>query len=552
VLWLSSSRRPAHRGPPSLQHVGSLPSTPGAGYLRRSAHGGDAEVSATGTARGGFGELLRSYRRSAALTQEELADLAQLSPRAIWDLERGRRQRPRRSTVDGLIRALPLDAMQARLLAAAARPGLARAAEQAAQEADGAHAEPAARRHVQHEPGSPARLDGVLAGTGRWPVPLPAPPAQLPHGTPAFTGREPELARLGGLARAEPRGSSPVICLIDGPPGAGKTTLAVRFAHRVADQYPDGQLYANLRGFDHDQTPLPPQDALGRMLQDLGVRPSRVPASPDGRAGMFRTVLAGRRMLIVLDNAASASQVRPLLPGHPGCLVLVTSRNRLRGLTARDGAERITLGTLTPADSLTLLARMAGPDRIDADPPAAAALARQCGYLPLALAIIADSITCRPGVSLAGLAGELADETDRLDALAVEGDPSAGVRAAISWSYRTLAPEPARLFRRLGLHPGPYISLSAAAAAAGTDTTAARQLLDQLTSAHLLEESGHGRYEFHDLLRLYAAEQSNTEHAAMPCRGLAPHEAVSAAAPDSPRDPGHTTTSAAPAGGSEQ
>ena len=474
---------------------------------------GAADVSETGTARGGFGELLRSYRQSAALTQEELAHLAQLSPRAIWDLECGRRQRPRRSTVDGLIRALPLDDRQARLLATAAWPALIRAAEQAAPEADGAHAESAARRHSQHEPGSPARLDGAFAETGRWPVPLPTVPAQLPHGAPAFTGREPELARLDGLARAERRGSSPVICLIDGPPGAGKTTVALRFAHRVADQYADGQLYANLRGFDHDQTPLPPQDALGRMLQDLGVMPSWVPAGPDARAGMFRTVLARRRMLIVLDNAASASQVRPLLPSHPGCLVLVTSRNRLRGLTARDGAERITLGTLTPADSLTLLARIAGRDRIDADLPAATALARQCGYLPLALAIVADSITSRPGVSLAGLAGELAVEAERLDALAVEGDPSTGVRAAISWSYRTLAPEPARLFRRLGLHPGPHISLSAAAAAAGAGTTAARRLLDQLTSAHLLEESGHGHYVFHDLLRLYAAEQASTEHA---------------------------------------
>ena len=473
-------------------------------------------MSVRGTARGGFGDLLRSYRQSAALTQEELADLAQLSPRAIWDLECGRTQRPRRSTVDGLIRALPLDDRQARLLATAAWPALIRAAEQAAPEANGAHAEPAARR--QQEPGSPARLDGALAGTGRWLVSLPAAPAQLPHGASAFTGREPELARLDGLAEAEPGSGSPVICLIDGPPGAGKTTLALRFAHRVADQYADGQLYANLRGFDHDRTPLPAEDALGRLLQDLGVVPSWIPAGPDARAGMFRTVLAGRRLLIVLDNAASASQVRPLLPGHPGCLVLVTSRNRLRGLTARDGAHRITLGTLTPADSLTLLARIAGRDRIDADPAAAATLARQCGYLPLALAIIADSITSRPGVSLAGLAGELDRETDRLDALAVEGDPSTGVRAAISWSYRTLAPEPARLFRRLSLHPGRHISLPAAAAAAGTGTgtAAARKLLDQLTDAHLLKESGHDHYEFHDLLRLYAAEQVNTEHTTAP------------------------------------
>ena len=462
-------------------------------------------MSETGTAPGGFGDLLRSYRQSAALTQEELAGLAQLSPRAVWDLECGRTQRPRRSTVDGLIRALPLDDRQARLLAVAARPALIRAAEQ---ESVGAHAGPAARRHILHGPGSPARLDGALAGSGRWPLPAPAALAQLPHATSAFTGRGPELARLDRLARAEPGASSPVICLIDGPPGAGKTALALRFAHQVADQYADGQLHANLRGFGPDHNRLPAQDALGRLLTDLGAAPSRIPAGLDARAGLFRSVLAGRRMLIVLDNAASADQVRPLLPGQPGCLILVTSRNRLGGLTARDGAHRITLGILTPADSLTLLARIAGQDRIDADPGAAAVLARQCGHLPLALAIIADSISSRAGVSLAALAGELAGETDRLDALTVPGDPSTGVRAAISWSYRTLAPEPTRLFRRLGLHHGPHISLpAAAAAAAGTGTTAARQLLDQLTSAHLLEESGHGHYVFHDLLRLYAAEQ---------------------------------------------
>lgn len=329
-------------------------------------------------------------------------------------------------------------------------------------------------------------------------------PAQLPHDVLGFTGREPELAGLGSLA-ADRGGAAVVITAIDGIAGIGKTALAVHFAHRVASAFPDGQLFVNLRGFDPDHPPLDPGDVLARFARALGADPSQLPADPDELAALYRSQLSGRRILVVLDNAASTGQVRPLLPGTAGCLAIVASRNRLSGLTAVDGAQRFTLDMLPPGQAVTLIARVAGDERAAADPAATRRLAELCGRLPLALRITADRAATHPHLSMADLADELATEHDRLDVLAAD-EQTSQVRAVFSWSYRALAPAPARAFRLLGLHPGQDISTAAAAALLDAPVSETRQLLRTLTGGHLLEETGRDRYQFHDLVRLYAAE----------------------------------------------
>ena len=276
-------------------------------------------------------------------------------------------------------------------------------------------------------------------------------PAQLPHDVLGFTGRDLELAALSSLA-ADQGNAAVVISAIDGIAGIGKTALAVHFAHRVATDFPDGQLFVNLRGFDPDQPPLAPHDALAGFLRALGAADaSQLPADPDERAAMYRSLLSGRRMLIVLDNAASADQVRPLLPGMPGCLAIVTSRNRLSGLVARDSAQRLTLDVLPPGEAIALIAQTAGAERIDADPAAASKLAQLCGWLPLALRITADRAAMHRHLTMTDLVDELAAEHDRLDALAAD-EKSVQIRAVFSWSYRALSPESALAFRLLGLH----------------------------------------------------------------------------------------------------
>ena len=222
---------------------------------------------------------------------------------------------------------------------------------------------------------------------------------------------------------------------------------------------------------------------------------------------MYRSQLSGRRVLVVLDNAASAEQVRPLLPGTAGCLAIVTSRNRLSGLVAVDGAQRLTLDMLPPGQAVALIARIAGDERAAADPAATRRLAELCGWLPLALRITADRAAAHPHLSMADLAGELAAESDRLDVLATD-EQASQVRAVFSWSYRALAPASARAFRLLGLHPGQDISTAAAAALLDAPVPETRQLLRILTGGHLLEETGRDRYQFHDLVRVYAAERA--------------------------------------------
>jgi DNA-binding SARP family transcriptional activator/DNA-binding XRE family transcriptional regulator/Tfp pilus assembly protein PilF len=336
-----------------------------------------------------------------------------------------------------------------------------------------------------------------------------ATPAQLPAAVAAFTGRTREQAELDRLLQPGTDTTTVVISAIAGTAGVGKTALAVHWAHRVRDRFPDGQLYVNLRGYAQGP-PLRPIQALAGFLHALGVAAERVPAELEQAAGLYRTLLANRRVLLLLDNARDAEQVRALLPGSPSCLVLVTSRDRLGGLVARDGARRLTLDVLTPREADALLARLLGKQQVRAEPQATAALARACGYLPLALRIAAANLTSNHHQTVAGYLAELRGG-DRLAALEAGGDEQAAVRAAFDLSYNALSAHLRRLFRLLGLVPGPDVTPQAAAALADTTPQQARQLLDQLAGAHLVNQHQPGRFAFHDLLRLYAAERCHDE-----------------------------------------
>ena len=346
------------------------------------------------------------------------------------------------------------------------------------------------------------------------PVPAPPVPRQLPAYTPHFVGRAAELHRLSTLldaaGKTEAGGGAVVITAIGGTAGIGKTALALHWAHQVAARFPDGQLYVNLRGFDPTNTPLHPADALRGFLDALAVAPQRIPATVEAQAGLYRSLLAERRMLMVLDNARDAEQVRPLLPASAGCLAVITSRNQLPGLTAQHGAHPLTLDLLSLAEARTLLTRQLGPDRINAEPHAVTDLIDYCARLPLALTIVAARAATHPGFALHVLAKELAEEHTRLDALDT-GDPTTNVRAVFSWSYQHLSHPAARTFRLLGLHPGPDLPLPAATQLADLTPHQTRQALDELTRANLLTQHAPGRYTFHDLLRAYAAEQAASD-----------------------------------------
>jgi DNA-binding SARP family transcriptional activator/DNA-binding XRE family transcriptional regulator len=362
------------------------------------------------------------------------------------------------------------------------------------------------RQEVPAPRAAPAQaVAGAAAGPAPEVVRAPAaPPRQLPRGPGAFVGREAEFAVLRALA--EQAGEAAVICVIDGVAGIGKTAFAIHAGRCLAEKFPDGQLYADLRGFSPLRAPTPPAEALTGFLRALGVDPRAVPGGVDEQAGMYRSLLDGRRMLIVLDNAADPGQVRPLLPGSPGTLILVTSRGRLSGLTARDGARRLTLQPLEQAEATLLLGRILGPERVSAEPEAASEISVRCGHLPLALRIVADRAADRPCVTLADLAGQLAAAHGLLDVLDSE-DEATAIRAVFSWSYQALAPAAARVFRLLGLHPGPDVSVPAAAALAALGPAEAGRLLDLLAGVHLVEGDQPGRYRLHDLLRVYATEQ---------------------------------------------
>jgi DNA-binding SARP family transcriptional activator len=352
----------------------------------------------------------------------------------------------------------------------------------------------------------------VQAGSPRPSAPVAPIPAQLPPGVAGFAGRGAELDSLAAILSQVPtdgtgRSVAVVITAITGTAGVGKTALAVHWAHRVAAQFPDGQLYANLRGFDSAGPAMEPGQALRGFLDALAVPPERIPASLDDQVALYRSLLTGKRMLVVLDNARDAEQARALLPGAPGCLAIVTSRNRLTGLIARDGAHPLGLDVLTPAGARELLARRLGAERVGSEPNAVEDIVTRCARLPLALTIAAARAAASPGFPLAHFAAEMRDAGRVLDPFGGD-DAATDVRAVFSWSYHALSTDAARLFRLLGLHPGPDITVGAAVSLAGIAPDRVRALLAELTRGHLLIEHRPGRYTFHDLLRAYAAEQA--------------------------------------------
>jgi tetratricopeptide (TPR) repeat protein len=353
------------------------------------------------------------------------------------------------------------------------------------------------------------RRPAARAGTGPPDAAHPL-PRQLPPDVNAFTGRTQELAALDGLAGQQAWAGGPVvISAIGGTAGVGKTALAVHWAHQVGDRFPDGQLYVNLRGFDPTGQVMDPAEAIRRFLDALDVPARRIPADPDAQAALYRSELAGRRMLILLDNARDTAQVRPLLPGASGCLVVVTSRNQLTGLIATGGAHSISLDLLTPDEARQLLIHRLGEDRAEAEPDAVDDIITRCARLPLALAIAAARAATHPQLPLHILAEELRDAGQRLNLLTTD-DQASNVRTVFSWSYHALTLDAARLFRLLGLHPGPDISTPATASLAALTPSRVRPVLAELTRANLIVEHTPGRYTFHDLLRAYATDLAHT------------------------------------------
>ena len=426
-----------------------------------------------------FGSVLREWRLRAGLTQEDLAGRSGLSPRAIRDLERGSARHPRLSTVRLLADALELtDQDRARLISAARPPA------------------------TQAAPGAEGQDQHAAQAAGR------RPPAQLPSGLADFTGRFAPSAALTEALTAVNPGAVPVAVVV-GPAGIGKSSLAAHVAHHVAERFPDGQLFVQLRG--GGTAPLSPGEGLAQLLRGLGVEGGDVPTDQDERAALYRSTLSGRRMLIVLDDAADSAQVRPLLPGSGPGAVLVTSRNRLAAL---DGCRRIALSPLDALEARELFVRVAGTDRYSAEERSCARVLDACGGWPLAIRIAAARLHADPDWTVEALAARLTTEQGRLDELSVE---DRAVRSSFAVSYASLPTpvyepsDPARLFRLLGLPAGKDISLPASAALLGTTPEQAARAAQFLTETHLLQAPSPGRHQFHDLLRLYAAERAAAE-----------------------------------------
>jgi transcriptional regulator with XRE-family HTH domain/tetratricopeptide (TPR) repeat protein len=447
-----------------------------------------------------FGATLRRFREACGLTQEELAERSGLTARAISDMERGRSTRPYWRSVRMLTDALELTgqtetefraaAMSSRgLTSQGAQAGRSRDGQQAGLHDDVAETDPGSR-------------------PGREPVSLA--PQQLPAGIAHISGRGRELAELDELLGQDVQSAGVVIAAISGMPGVGKTALAVHWARRAASRFPDGQLHANLRGFDAAGQPAEPGDIIRGFLAALQVPADQIPAGLDAQAALYRTLVASRRMIIVLDNARDAAQVRPLLPGSAACVVLVTSRRQLTGLAAAESAYLLTLDPLARLDAHELLTSRLGADRSTSEPDAVSSLVASCARLPLALSIAAARAAARPGFPLRVLARQLQDRQRRLNALDA-GEAATSVRAVFSWSYEQLSAGAASMFRLLGVHPGPDVSILAAASMAAVAPEEASRLLSELTQSHLMTEHSPGRFEFHDLLRAYAAERAGTQ-----------------------------------------
>jgi len=415
-----------------------------------------------------FAGLLRQLRAEARLTQEELAEAASLSPRSVSDLERGISRTAHKETARLLASALSLAEPERALFVAAARGR------------------------------SPAE-DVLAARVGEAPRAAAAATRALPRDIAAFTGRGAELAQLlGAIDDLTADGGVVGICAIDGMAGIGKTTFAVHAAHRLAGDFPDGQFFLPLHAHTPGQRPVEPADALASLLLTAGVPARQIPPGLEARAARWRDQVAGKKVLLLLDDAASHEHVRPLLPGAAGSLVLVTSRRRL---TALEDTAVVTLDSLSPAEGAALLVRLAARPGLRAGDAAVGETAGLCGYLPLAIGILASQLRHHPAWTAGELAAELAVARDRLALMHAE---NLSVSAAFGLSYTDLTPGQQRLFRRLGLHPGPDIDAYAAAALDGTTLDAARRGLDELYDQHLLAEPAPGRYQLHDLLRAHA------------------------------------------------
>ncbi|MEU7870082.1 BTAD domain-containing putative transcriptional regulator [Dactylosporangium sp. NPDC049140] len=352
----------------------------------------------------------------------------------------------------------------------------------------------------------PARTGRLVPG-----VPQSAPeprtgrlvPRELPRDIAAFVGRAEALRRLDAALAAG--GATPRIAVLEGTAGVGKTTLAVHWAHRVAERFDDGQLYLDLGGFAPAAAAVGADKAVRRLLEALRVPAARLPSALEGQIGLYRSIMAERRMLLVLDNARDAEQVRPLLPGSPRSMVVVTSRNQLLSLAVKDGAQRLRLDVMPSGEAGVLFTGRVGASRVAAEPRAADVIVARCAGLPLALAVVAARVGTRPGRALGSLADELCDAQAGLDPFDI-GAADTDVRAVFSWSYRTLGEPAARLFRLLGLHPGPDVSLDAAVSLAARPPREVRRTLADLARAHLVTPGGPGRWAMHDLLRVYSTE----------------------------------------------